>query len=111
MCGRVRHPGNFDDAQTGVKNIFAQCENGFLPGGVSRLSSANSINIGRLLPQITYYFKTYADLLACGTIQMGETVNFSVPTGNFGDIFAGFLAKELGLPLAVWSAPPMPIRC
>ncbi len=91
--------GNFDDAQTGVKNIFAQCENGFLPGGVSRLSSANSINIGRLLPQITYYFKTYADLLACGTIQMGETVNFSVPTGNFGDIFAGFLAKELGLPL------------
>ncbi len=91
--------GNFDDAQTGVKNIFAQCSNGFLPGGISRLSSANSINIGRLLPQITYYFKTYADLLACGTIQMGETVNFSVPTGNFGDIFAGFLAKELGLPL------------
>ena len=88
--------GNFDDAQTGVKNIFAACQGRELPYA---LSSANSINIGRLLPQITYYFKTYADLLACGTIQMGETVNFSVPTGNFGDIFAGFLAKELGLPL------------
>ena len=91
--------GNFDDAQTGVKNIFAAATDGFLPGGSARLSTANSINIGRLAPQITYYFKAYADLLARGRISMGEKVNFSVPTGNFGDILAGFLAKRLGLPV------------
>ena len=85
--------GNFDDAQTGVKNIFAAG----VPG--KRLSSANSINIGRLAPQITYYFKAYADLLRSGKIAMGETVNFSVPTGNFGDILAGYLAKKMGLPV------------
>ena len=88
--------GNFDDAQTGVKNIFAACRDKDL--GVA-LSSANSINIGRLAPQIMYYFKAYADLLAAGTLRLGETVNFSVPTGNFGDILAGFLAKKLGLPV------------
>ena len=92
--------GNFDDAQTGVKNIFAAAENGKLPGGNGcRLSTANSINIGRLAPQITYYFKAYADLLNRGQIQMGDKVNFSVPTGNFGDILAGYLAKKLGLPV------------
>ncbi len=92
--------GNFDDAQTGVKNIFAAGENGRLPGGSRcRLSTANSINIGRLAPQITYYFKAYADLLARGQISMGDKVNFSVPTGNFGDILAGYLAKQLGLPV------------
>ena len=93
--------GNFDDAQTGVKNIFAAANaDGQLPGGTgSRLSTANSINIGRLAPQITYYFKAYADLLKRGQIKMGETVNFSVPTGNFGDILAGYLAKKLGLPV------------
>ncbi len=85
--------GNFDDAQTGVKNIFAAG----VPG--KRLSTANSINIGRLAPQITYYFKAYADLLRRGQIQMGDKVNFSVPTGNFGDILAGYLAKKLGLPV------------
>ncbi len=85
--------GNFDDAQTGVKNIFAAG----VPGKC--LSSANSINIGRLTPQITYYFKAYADLLRRGQIKMGDKVNFSVPTGNFGDILAGYLAKELGLPV------------
>ena len=85
--------GNFDDAQTGVKNIFAAG----VPGKC--LSSANSINIGRLAPQITYYFKAYADLLARGQIQMGDRVNFSVPTGNFGDILAGYLAKKMGLPV------------
>ena len=90
--------GNFDDAQTGVKNIFAQAENGVLPCG-KRLSSANSINIGRLAPQITYYFKAYKDLLDRGQIQMGDKVNFSVPTGNFGDILAGFIAKKMGLPV------------
>ena len=90
--------GNFDDAQTGVKNIFAAVGNSLTPGG-ARLSSANSINIGRLAPQITYYFKAYSDLLRQGTIQMGDKVNFSVPTGNFGDILAGYLAKKLGLPV------------
>ena len=90
--------GNFDDAQTGVKNIFATVGNEKTPGG-ARLSTANSINIGRLAPQITYYFKAYADLLHAGKIQMGEKVNFCVPTGNFGDILAGFLAKKLGLPV------------
>ena len=92
--------GNFDDAQTGVKNIFAAAENGRLPAGNRlRLSTANSINIGRLAPQITYYFKAYADLLKRGQIQMGDKVNFCVPTGNFGDILAGWLAKKLGLPV------------
>ena len=85
--------GNFDDAQTGVKNIFAAG----VPG--KTLSSANSINIGRLAPQITYYFKAYADLLSRGQIKMGDKVNFSVPTGNFGDILAGYLAKKMGLPV------------
>ena len=88
--------GNFDDAQTGVKNIFSACRDKNLP---VRLSSANSINIGRLVPQITYYFKAYRDLLDAGKIKMGEEVNFSVPTGNFGDILAGYLAKRLGLPV------------
>ena len=88
--------GNFDDAQTGVKNIFAACQGKELP---FELSSANSINIGRLAPQIMYYFRAYRDLLDRGQIQLGETVNFSVPTGNFGDILAGYLAKQLGLPV------------
>ena len=92
--------GNFDDAQTGVKNIFAAAVEGKLPGGNRcRLSTANSINIGRLAPQITYYFKAYADLLAREQIRMGDKVNFCVPTGNFGDILAGWLAKQLGLPV------------
>ena len=92
--------GNFDDAQTGVKNIFAAGVDGRLPdGNRCRLSTANSINIGRLAPQITYYFKAYADLLAREQIKMGDEVNFCVPTGNFGDILAGFLAKKLGLPV------------
>ncbi len=88
--------GNFDDAQTGVKNIFTACRDKELP---VRLSSANSINIGRLVPQITYYFKAYRNLLDAGKIGLGEVVNFSVPTGNFGDILAGYLAKMLGLPV------------
>ena len=92
--------GNFDDAQTGVKNIFAAAVEGRLPAGNRlRLSTANSINIGRLAPQITYYFKAYADLLRRGQIAMGDEVNFCVPTGNFGDILAGWLAKRLGLPV------------
>jgi len=88
--------GNFDDAQTGVKNIFAACRDKELPVA---LSSANSINIGRLAPQIMYYFRSYRDLLDAGKISMGDRVNFSVPTGNFGDILAGYFAKLLGLPV------------
>ncbi len=88
--------GNFDDAQTGVKNIFTAAREQNLP---LNLSSANSINIGRLVPQITYYFKAYRDLLDSGKIALGDEVNFSVPTGNFGDILAGYLAKKLGLPV------------
>ena len=94
--------GNFDDAQTGVKNIFAACGDGkLLENKTFRLSSANSINIGRLAPQVTYYFKAYRDLLDRGTIKMGDEVNFCVPTGNFGDILAGYLAKKLGLPVGM----------
>jgi len=87
--------GNFDDAQSGVKNIFSACRR--VDAGC--LSSANSINIGRLVPQITYYFKAYQDLLRRGQIALGDCVNFAVPTGNFGDILAGYLAKCLGLPV------------
>ena len=83
--------GNFDDAQSGVKEIFSA-----MPEG---LSSANSINIGRLVPQVVYYFSAYFDALRLGRIQAGEPLNFAVPTGNFGDILAGFLAGELGLPV------------
>ena len=88
--------GNFDDAQSGVKEIFSTCRDGRCR---YQLSSANSINIGRLVPQITYYFTAYRDLLRRGQITMGQEVNFCVPTGNFGDILAGFLAKKLGLPV------------
>ncbi|MBO5953085.1 MAG: threonine synthase [Oscillospiraceae bacterium] len=92
--------GNFDDAQTGVKNIFAACQaQNLLEGKGFRLSSANSINIGRLAPQVTYYFKAYKDLMDRGQIALGDQVNFSVPTGNFGDILAGYLAKCMGLPV------------
>jgi threonine synthase len=87
--------GNFDDAQSGVKNIFATLE---LPEGV-KLSSANSINIGRLAPQVAYYFKAYKDLINGNEIKMGDKVNFIVPTGNFGDILAGYFAMKMGLPV------------
>lgn len=88
--------GNFDDAQTGVKNIFNHFDG---QGKSFDLSSANSINMGRLAPQIMYYFKSYSDLMDKGVISWGDKVNFSVPTGNFGDILAGYLAKKLGLPV------------
>ena len=93
--------GNFDDAQTGVKKIFGASENNVLPGTTNRLSTANSMNIGRLAPQVMYYFKAYADLLKAGKIRLGDKVNYSVPTGNFGDILAGYLAKQLGLPVGM----------
>ena len=92
--------GNFDDAQTGVKKIFADegVKAELAKKGV-KLSSANSINWGRLVPQIVYYFSAYADMLKAGKIQKGDKINFVVPTGNFGDILAGFYAKKMGLPV------------
>ena len=92
--------GNFDDAQTGVKQIFASKEIAHkLEEEGYRLSSANSINFGRLLPQIVYYFTSYEQLVASGEIQPGERINFCVPTGNFGDILAGEYARRMGLPI------------
>ena len=90
--------GNFDDAQAGVKRIFAQMPADFCRAHGFTLSSANSINIGRLAPQIVYY-DAYLKLVRAGRIQMGEPVDFSVPTGNFGDILAGYLARLSGLPV------------
>lgn len=111
--------GNFDDCQRGVKEAFAaagrqtpgaqndgKCTG--IPGGkneagvsgkTKRLSSANSINIGRLVPQVVYYFSAYSQLIDCGEIRFGDPVDFAVPTGNFGDILAGYIALQLGLPV------------
>lgn len=91
--------GNFDDAQTGVKRIFAEIPEEFCKANGISLSSANSINIGRLVPQIVYYFSAYAQLMRSGRIKAGDLVDFSVPTGNFGDILAGYFAKLAGLPV------------
>ena len=91
--------GNFDDAQTGVKHVFAACAGRDLGG--AHLSSANSINIGRLAPQVMYYFKAYGDLVKSGRIAVGDKVHFVVPTGNFGDILAGYFAKKMGLPVGM----------
>ena len=92
--------GNFDDAQTAVKRIFAdKAFNDMLSARGVRLSSANSINWGRLVPQIVYYFSAYADLYKCGNIELGDEVNFVVPTGNFGNILAGYYACKMGLPV------------
>jgi len=92
--------GNFDDAQTGVKTLFASEEmRAALEEKGCRLSSANSINFGRLLPQIVYYYSSYRALVESGRISMGDKVNFCVPTGNFGDILAGYYAMRMGLPI------------
>ena len=92
--------GNFDDCQRAVTKLFASEEfNEKLAKKGIRLSSANSINFGRLAPQIAYYFSAYLDLLTSSQIQMGEEVDFVVPTGNFGDILAGWYAKKMGLPI------------
>ena len=92
--------GNFDDAQNGVKEIFSDKAFGEkLAAGNVKLSSANSINWGRLVPQIVYYFSAYADLLGERSIAAGDAVNFTVPTGNFGNILAGYYAKRMGLPV------------
>ena len=92
--------GNFDDAQTGVKKVFGdKAIAAELEKRNIRLSSANSINWGRLVPQIVYYFAAYAQLLKAGKITFGDEVDFCVPTGNFGDILAGYYAKQMGLPV------------
>lgn len=92
--------GNFDDAQTGVKKMFGDKElEALLAANGYQFSSANSINIGRLVPQMVYYFYAYAQLLAEGTIADGEAINVVVPTGNFGNILAAYYAKEMGLPI------------
>ncbi|OUQ60489.1 threonine synthase [Tyzzerella sp. An114] len=92
--------GNFDDAQSAVKSIFTDPElikelddKGFM------FSSANSINIGRLVPQVVYYFYAYMQMVRSGEIKLGEKINFTVPTGNFGNILAGYYAKCMGLPV------------
>ena len=92
--------GNFDDAQTGVKRAFADKQLAAeLAKKDVRLSSANSINWGRLVPQIVYYFAAYGRLVRNHEIEMGQPVDFCVPTGNFGDILAGYYAKQMGLPV------------
>ncbi len=92
--------GNFDDTQTGVKAIFNDKElNERLNEKGYILSSANSINLGRLLPQVVYYISAYADLLSLEKIRLGDTLNFVVPTGNFGNILAAYYAKKMGLPI------------
>ncbi|OZG68932.1 threonine synthase [Bifidobacterium eulemuris] len=93
--------GNFDDAQSAVKSIFADRElaESLAQDSHVALSSANSINVGRLVPQVVYYFSAYAQLLEQQVINVGDEVEFVVPTGNFGDILAGYYAKLLGLPV------------
>ena len=88
--------GNFDDAQTGVKKLFREIPQ---PAAGVSLSSANSINIGRLVPQIVYYFSAYGQLVKSGVIAEGDKIDFVVPTGNFGDIMAGWYALRMGLPV------------
>ena len=92
--------GNFDDAQAGVKRIFSdETVRAELDKRGYFLSSANSINWGRILPQVVYYISAYCDLVRDGALTMGDKVNFCVPTGNFGDILAAYYAKRMGLPV------------
>ena len=92
--------GNFDDCQSAAKKIFRseKCREEIAKRGYL-LTSANSVNIGRLLPQIAYYFSAYLDLVSSSQIRMGQSVDFAVPTGNFGNILAGYYAKRMGLPV------------
>ena len=99
--------GNFDDAQTGVKKVFADSDVAAeLEKRGIRLSSANSINWGRLVPQIVYYFYAYFRLAEQGAVEWGKPVDFCVPTGNFGDILAATTPSRWGCPWAGWSARP-----
>ena len=93
--------GNFDNAQSGVKALFEDRELGReLAGAGYQFSSANSINIGRLVPQVVYYVYAYAKLLQNEEISAGEEINVTVPTGNFGNILAAYYAKQMGVPIA-----------
>lgn len=93
--------GNFDDAQTGVKNIFSDSNmQKYLADRKMAFSSANSINFGRLVPQIIYYVSAYCDLVKEGKITMGDKINVVVPTGNFGNILAAVYARNMGIPIA-----------
>ncbi len=92
--------GNFDDAQTGVKQLFSSTDFQKEMDGLNKvLSSANSINFGRLVPQIAYYFSSYTDLVHAGAVHLGDPVHFVVPTGNFGNILAAYYARLMGLPV------------
>lgn len=91
--------GNFDDAQSAVKALFASPLKAELAARNITLTSANSINIGRLAPQVVYYFDAYRQLAEAGVIRQGERIDFCVPTGNYGDVLAGWFAKTLGLPV------------
>lgn len=92
--------GNFDDAQSAVKSIFTNSEiKAQLAEKNMMFSSANSINWGRLVPQIVYYFSTYCDMIEMGNVKAGDEINVVVPTGNFGNILAGYYAKKMGLPI------------
>ncbi|RUW86582.1 threonine synthase, partial [Mesorhizobium sp. M7A.F.Ca.US.010.02.1.1] len=92
--------GNFDQAQTAVKEMFNnKVLHDQLLKNNKQFSSANSMNIGRLIPQVAYYIYAYAQLVKTGQITDGEEINFSVPTGNFGNILAAYYAKKLGLPV------------
>ena len=92
--------GNFDDAQSAIKVIFSSEEfKNYANEHEIMFSSANSINIGRLFPQVIYYVSTYVNLVNSGTIKEGEEFNIVVPTGNFGNILAGYIAKKLGIPV------------
>ena len=92
--------GNFDDAQSSVKTLFNDQELVSLLGEKNiEFSSANSVNIGRLVPQVVYYFVSYAELVIKKEINLGDKVDFVVPTGNFGNILAGYFAKQMGVPI------------
>jgi len=91
--------GTFDDAQRAVKRIFSTAHHRNSPFYGTRLSSANSINIGRLLPQIVYYVKAWRDLYLSGAIKTGQPFDIVVPSGNFGDMLAAYYAKQMGLPI------------
>ncbi len=103
--------GNFDDAQTGVKKLFGDKELAqTMDQAGFQFSSANSINIGRLVPQIVYYVYAYAQLLKEGQIKENEVINVVVPTGNFGNILAAYFAKNMGIPIGKLICAPMRIR-
>ena len=104
--------GNFDHAQSGVKAIFEDKKLAEeLADAGYQFSSANSINIGRLVPQVVYYVYAYAKLLENEEIKAGEKINVTVPTGNFGNILAAYYAKQMGVPIAKLICASTKIKC